>query len=165
MSARRAAPTYAQAAASYSALQRVEDIRIAARHLKEAGKLLSHAPNARAAVARALKSVEGAERHAELAPYRTERGAKSQRRPRQARPRLYLLVIEEDVEPGLAGPWRTEAERIAAARGHKAARGDRDGLYRVDVTPSGRVTVGAVRERPRAGEVHRGARRNGPKVR
>ena len=46
----------------------------------------------------------------------------------------YLLVIEDDIQPVLHGPFRNSAERDEMAREHR--RGDPvkdDGLYKLDV--------------------------------
>lgn len=46
---------------------------------------------------------------------------------------LYLLVMYEDVEPELLGPYDSEKARTAGARAQRADHGDRDGLFRLDV--------------------------------
>jgi hypothetical protein len=49
----------------------------------------------------------------------------------------YLLVVEEDIEPMLHGPYKNGAARDDAAFCHKNLRGDEDGLYRLDVNKRG----------------------------
>ena len=49
----------------------------------------------------------------------------------------YLLHIVGDVEPDLHGPYPTQTVRDETARRIRAGRGDRDGLYRLDLDPGG----------------------------
>jgi hypothetical protein len=51
--------------------------------------------------------------------------------------KLYLQVVEGDTEPSLSGPYDNDDERLEAARQHKRTRGDRDGLFRLDITKDG----------------------------
>ncbi len=46
----------------------------------------------------------------------------------------YLLIIDGDIEPVIAGPpFKTEKQRDQAAREHKKLRGDDDGIFGLDV--------------------------------
>lgn len=53
----------------------------------------------------------------------------------------YLLHIVGDVEPDLHGPYPTEAVRDETARRIRLGSGDRDGLYRLDMTADGMPVV------------------------
>lgn len=55
--------------------------------------------------------------------------------------KLYLLVIESDIEPALKGPYTTDSSRIRAARRIRA-KSDEDGVYRANVDASGKLWVG-----------------------
>jgi hypothetical protein len=119
----------------YNPDRREVQVRVAIARLKDARDNLrnARAPQARAAVARALKSTKGALRH-------VTRGLPPSKR-RASRPalRLFLVITVGDVEPELRGPFCNEAQRIAAARAHRATDPEkRDGLFRLDVSPRGR---------------------------
>lgn len=125
----------------YNPDRREVQVRVAIARLKDArdNLRLAGAVQARAAVSRALKSAEGALRHAELGRFRAQRGARRHRRASRPAVRLFLVITVGDVEPELRGPFRNEAERIGAARAHRATDPEkRDGLFRLDVTPTGR---------------------------
>lgn len=47
---------------------------------------------------------------------------------------LYLLTVEDEIEPSLDGPYRTERARLNAARTHRATFGDGHGLFRLDLS-------------------------------
>ena len=50
----------------------------------------------------------------------------------------WLVVVEDDVEPRLEGPFRSEGKRIAAARAHREDDPEkRDGLFGLDINASG----------------------------
>jgi|HubBroStandDraft_6_1064221.scaffolds.fasta_scaffold02665_4 hypothetical protein len=50
----------------------------------------------------------------------------------------WLVVVEDDVEPRLEGPFRSERKRIAAARAQREDDPEkRDGLFGLDVSASG----------------------------
>lgn len=50
----------------------------------------------------------------------------------------YLVVVEDDVEPSLEGPFRSERKRVSAAREHRAKDVEKkDGLFRLDISTSG----------------------------
>jgi len=51
----------------------------------------------------------------------------------------YLLIIYNDVEPHIMGPYTTDDERLEAARRHRCEFGSDDGLFRLDA--EGRVDV------------------------
>jgi hypothetical protein len=55
----------------------------------------------------------------------------------------YLLVVEDDTEPEIRGPYQTDAKRVAAAKQHRQRRAYRDGLFRLDVYASGIPDVDA----------------------
>ena len=54
--------------------------------------------------------------------------------------RPHLLTIYGDVEPELH-EYESEAERLEAARAYRRSHGPDDGMYRVDVAGTGKVTV------------------------
>lgn len=54
--------------------------------------------------------------------------------------KLYLLVIEGDVEPSVKGPYKTDRSRLAAARRIRA-KSDEDGVYRANVDEAGVLRV------------------------
>lgn len=75
--------------------------------------------------------------HADGAPdapaWRKQAGVYAQQLKAYTAPRvLYLLKVWGDVEPSLAGPFATDAERLAAARADRRDEGDEHGLYRLD---------------------------------
>lgn len=45
--------------------------------------------------------------------------------------KLYLLIIEGDVEPHVEGPYKSEEERLEAAKAHRAET-DEDGVFTID---------------------------------
>lgn len=54
---------------------------------------------------------------------------------------LFLLVMVGDVEPEIRGPFKTDEERLAAAREYRAEEGMDDGLYRLNVRFNGATEV------------------------
>jgi len=57
--------------------------------------------------------------------------------------RYLLLIIEEDVEPYLRGPYKTEQQRDCAAVKHKRKVGNEDGIFALNITSDGRAQVHA----------------------
>jgi hypothetical protein len=55
----------------------------------------------------------------------------------------YLLVVYGDVYPVLRGPYKTSASRDRAAKRHRRAHGNDDGLFRLDRDRSGSPQVSA----------------------
>ena len=55
--------------------------------------------------------------------------------------KLYNIVIDNDVEIYLQGPYRTKALRLKAAQSHRNNHGDSDGIHWLSVSDSG-VRVG-----------------------
>jgi hypothetical protein len=50
----------------------------------------------------------------------------------------WLVVIEDDLEPRLEGPFKSDLRRVVAAREHRKKDFDRrDGLFQLDITASG----------------------------
>ena len=50
----------------------------------------------------------------------------------------WLVVVEDDIEPRLEGPFKNDQTRVAAARDHRTRDLDkRDGLFRLDISASG----------------------------
>jgi hypothetical protein len=50
----------------------------------------------------------------------------------------WLVVVEDDVEPRLEGPFKSDQGRVVAAQEHRKKDFDkRDGLFRLDITASG----------------------------
>ncbi len=50
----------------------------------------------------------------------------------------WLVVVEDDVEPRLEGPFKSDQRRVVAAQEHRRKDfGKRDGLFRLDITTSG----------------------------
>ena len=50
----------------------------------------------------------------------------------------WLVVVEDDLEPRLEGPFKSNRRRIRAAQEHRKKDSEkRDGLFRLDVTASG----------------------------
>ena len=54
----------------------------------------------------------------------------------------YLLIIENDVSARLCGPVKSDVVRLAVAKNIKKARGDKDGLFRLNILSNGRPIVG-----------------------
>ena len=55
--------------------------------------------------------------------------------------RLYCLFVWQDVEPELSAPFATEDERRAAAQAYRREHGNDHGIYRIDQTADGKLTV------------------------
>jgi len=51
----------------------------------------------------------------------------------------WLIIVENDLEPDAIGPFPTDDERDRVARDHKAARGDEDGIFGLDIHKDGRL--------------------------
>lgn len=50
----------------------------------------------------------------------------------------WLVIVEDDLEPSVRGPFRSDGARVAAARRHRGNDvGDRDGLFRLDISAKG----------------------------
>ena len=47
--------------------------------------------------------------------------------------KYYVLVVERDLEPKLYGPYASHKAQCLAARRQKRRRGDRDGIFWMDV--------------------------------
>jgi len=60
---------------------------------------------------------------------------------------FFLLIIWNDVQAEVRGPYASDIERVALARKHRARSGDRDGLFRLNLRPFAkpgeRVEVGS----------------------
>lgn len=54
---------------------------------------------------------------------------------------LFLLVMVGDVDPEMRGPFKSDDERLAAARAYRAEEGEDDGLYRLNVSFNGKPEV------------------------
>ena len=48
----------------------------------------------------------------------------------------FLLIVWEDIEPDLMGPFQTEEERDANAKEMKATFGDENGIFFLDLSGS-----------------------------
>lgn len=51
--------------------------------------------------------------------------------------RHYVLMVMDDIEPELRGPYRSAGKRDRRARELKRRHGDEHGLFRLDVTALG----------------------------
>ena len=50
----------------------------------------------------------------------------------------WLIVVEDDIEPRLEGPFKSDRIRITAAKGHRRKDLDKqDGIFRLDIGASG----------------------------
>jgi len=50
----------------------------------------------------------------------------------------WLVVVEDDIEPRLQGPFRSDRARVMAAQEHRTKDFQkRDGLFRLDIGASG----------------------------
>lgn len=49
----------------------------------------------------------------------------------------YLLVVWDDLEPSLMGPYKTERLRLRAAKGLKKEHGDDHGIYALNLDDGG----------------------------
>jgi hypothetical protein len=50
----------------------------------------------------------------------------------------WLVVVEDDIEPRLEGPFRSDGKRVTAAQEHRTKDlQKRDGLFRLDISVSG----------------------------
>lgn len=47
----------------------------------------------------------------------------------------WLVIVENDLEPRLVGPFKSEEERDGMAKFHKEERGDEDGIFPLDIKP------------------------------
>lgn len=52
---------------------------------------------------------------------------------------LFLLIVYGDVSPEARGPFKNFKTRLAAARRHRQARGDKDGIFRLSIYPGARA--------------------------
>jgi len=57
--------------------------------------------------------------------------------------KLYLLIVEGDVVPGLHGPFNTEEERDDYARDWRERFGDHDGIYPMSTSSEDPPKIGA----------------------
>jgi len=57
--------------------------------------------------------------------------------------RYYVLMIMDDVEPELHGPFTRAGDRDSHARDLKAKHGDEHGIFPMDITARGAPRVGA----------------------
>ena len=57
--------------------------------------------------------------------------------------KYYVLIVEDDIEPFLNGPYMTEASRDTQARKHKKEFSDRDAILWLDINQHGNPTVGS----------------------
>lgn len=56
----------------------------------------------------------------------------------------YLVVVVEDVEPEIKGPYKTENEREQAAKNHRREDEDKsDGIYPLDISEKAKPAIGA----------------------
>ena len=59
------------------------------------------------------------------------------------KPRHYVLMVVDDIEPELHGPFAGAKGRDSHARKLKVKHGDRNGIYPLDVSAKGLPDVGA----------------------
>ncbi|RQV94821.1 hypothetical protein EH221_07025 [bacterium] len=57
--------------------------------------------------------------------------------PEKSAKKLYLVVIEGDVEPRILAEYATDEKRVEAARKYRQEHGDEDGLFRMDIDENG----------------------------
>jgi len=51
--------------------------------------------------------------------------------------KLYLLVIWDDIEPEVMGPYATTDDRLKRARDFREEEGDKHGVFRLDIEGEG----------------------------